>query len=110
MLQWGSSLGLLSNTYSIHNALGDKRNPPVFNAFIRVTFEPTYNYAFKVIISSHIDKRYFLCVMIIIILSHFIFASKSPTISSLFISIDAVGSSKIKTSLFSKNTFKKVSA
>ena len=56
MLQWGSSLGLLSNTYSIHNALGDKRNPPVFNAFIRVTFEPTYNYAFKVIISSHIDK------------------------------------------------------
>ena len=31
MLQWGSSLGLLSNTYSIHNALGDKRNPPVFN-------------------------------------------------------------------------------
>lgn len=27
MLQWGSSLGLLSNTYSIHNALGDKRNP-----------------------------------------------------------------------------------
>lgn len=41
MLQWGSSLGLLSNTYSIHNALGDKRNPPVFNAFIRVTFEPS---------------------------------------------------------------------
>ncbi len=57
MLQWGSSLGLLSNTYSIHNALGDKRNPPVFNAFIRVTFEPTYNYAFKVIISSHIDSK-----------------------------------------------------
>ena len=56
MLQWGSSLGLLSNTYSIHNALGDKRNPPVFNAFIRVTFEPTYNYACLLYTSDAADE------------------------------------------------------